>query len=207
MYFLLISWFPIWYLNGTRKPWPTLAIGQFMLFPATEYWKLGGHECVKSRIIEDVWFGAQIKKAGGRFICADLSDVMAADMYGNVAAMTEGWGKWMYSIIEMSPLALLGFFSAAYIFFLAPYFWFLQSLLSGSQSASYFAIVAAQVIVITLMRWAADRHFRQSRTSFIFHPLGVIYLVLVAFYSAARHALGAGVAWKDRLYDSRSRVK
>jgi chlorobactene glucosyltransferase len=207
MYFLLMSWFPVWFLNHTKKPWPTLAIGQFMLFPRHEYWKVGGHEAVKTRIIEDVWFGTEIKKAGGRFVCADLSRVMSTDMYSSVAAMTEGWCKWMYSIIAMSPIALAGFFMAAYLFFLAPYFWALQGLMSGSHFETYIHIVLAQVVIIMLMRWACDRHFREPSTSFVFHPLGIMYLVLVAFYSTARHAVGAGVAWKDRLYDSRSHIK
>lgn len=207
MYFLLMSWFPVWFLNRTKKPWPTLAIGQFMLFPTREYWKVGGHEVVKTRIIEDVWFGAEIKKAGGRFVCVDLSQVMSTDMYTSVVSMTEGWGKWMYSIIAMSPIALAGFFMAAYLFFLAPYFWLAQGLVFGEAFETYIHIVVAQVVIIMLMRWSCDRHFKEPSVSFIFHPLGILYLVLVAFYSTARHAVGAGVAWKDRLYDSRSHVK
>jgi chlorobactene glucosyltransferase len=206
MYFLLMSWFPVWFLNHTKKPWPTLAIGQFMLFPRQEYWKVGGHEAVKTRIIEDVWFGTEIKRAGGRFVCVDLSRVMSTDMYSSVAAMTEGWCKWMYSIIAMSPVALAVFFIAAYLFFLAPYFWMLQGLMAGAQFEAYVQIVLAQVTVIMLMRWASDRHFREPAASFVFHPLGIMYLVLVAFYSAARHAVGAGITWKDRLYNSRSHV-
>jgi chlorobactene glucosyltransferase len=206
MYFLLMSWFPVWFLNYAKKPWPTLAIGQFMLFPRQEYWKAGGHEAVKTRIIEDVWFGIEIKKAGGRFICADLSKVMSTNMYSSVASMTEGWCKWMYSIIAMSPVALAGFFIAAYLFFLAPYFWMAQGLMAGGQFETYVQMVLAQVVIIMLMRWACDRHFREPAASFIFHPLGIIYLVLVAFYSAARHAVGAGITWKDRLYNSRSNV-
>jgi len=206
MYFLLMSWFPVWYLNHTKKPWPTLAIGQLMLFPRQEYWKVGGHEAVKTRIIEDVWFGAEIKKAGGRFICVDLTRVMSTDMYDSAASMTEGWCKWMYSIIAMSPVALAGFFVAAYLFFLAPYLWTVQGLMAGMQFEAYVQIVLAQVVIIMLMRWACDRHFREPAVAFVFHPLGIFYLVLVAFYSAARHAMGAGITWKDRLYNSRSHI-
>jgi len=206
MYFLLMSWFPVWFLNRTKKPWPTLAIGQFMLFPRHEYWKTGGHEAVKDRIIEDVWFGSEIKKAGGRFLCVDLSRVMSTEMYTSVAAMTEGWCKWMYSIIVMSRVALVGFFTAAYLFFLAPYFWLAQGLMAGEQFGTYVHVVFLQVVMIVLMRWISDRCFRGPSASFAFQPLGIMYLMLVAFYSAARYAVGAGIAWKDRLYDSRSHV-
>ncbi len=129
MYFILLTMFPIWFLNHTRRPWPTLAIGQFMLFPREEYWRVGGHEAVKTRIIEDVWFGAGIKRAGGRFICADLSQVMSTDMYHNVPSMIEGWGKWFYSVIAMSPLLLFGLFAIVYFIFLAPFFWLANGLM------------------------------------------------------------------------------
>jgi hypothetical protein len=162
---------------------------------------------VKSRIIEDVWFGAEIKKAGGRFIAADLSDVMSTDMYHSVESMSEGWGKWMYSVMALSPLALAGFFAAAYFFFLAPYFWLVNSFLAESGPADLKFVVLAQVVVLILMRWAADHRFREPAGSFIFHPLGIIFLVLVAIYSAARRAVGVGVAWKGRVYDGRSQVK
>ena len=207
MYFILLSWFPIWFLNKTRKPWPTLAIGQFMLFPKEEYWKVGGHAAVKTRIIEDVWFGAEIKKAGGRFIAADLSTVMSTDMYKSVETMSEGWGKWLYSVMALSPVALIAFFAAAYLFLLAPYFWLVHSFALDSGPSDWKLIVLAQVIVLLLMRWAVDHRFREPVGSFIFHPLGIIFLVLVAIYSAARRAVGAGVAWKGRVYDGRSHVK
>ncbi len=207
MYFVLMSWFPIWFLNRTKKPWPTLAIGQFMLFPRDEYWKVGGHEAVKDRIIEDVWFGAEIKKTGGKFVCIDLCNVMSTDMYHSLNSMTEGWCKWMYSIIAMSPFALVAFFITAYLFLLAPFLWLMQCILSGIQSEVWAYTVIAQVVVIEMMRWAVDRRFKVPGASFIFHPLGVIYLMLVALYAAARHALGAGVAWKERLYNSHSNIK
>ncbi len=37
--------------------------------------------------------------------------------------MTEGCMKWFYSVAALSPLALVGCVSAAYIFFLAPFYW------------------------------------------------------------------------------------
>ncbi len=68
-------------------------------------------------------------------------------------------------------------------------------------------LALAQVLVVLVMRWSVDHRFREPAVSFIFHPLGVSFLILVALYTAARTALGAGIAWKDRLYDSRSNIK
>ncbi len=207
MYFLVLSWFPIWFLNGTKKPWPTLAIGQFMLFPSDEYWRVSGHRAVKSRIIEDVWFGVEIKKAGGRFVSVDLSQVMFTDMYKSIGPMVEGWAKWFYSIIALSPLALFALFAVAYLVFLAPFFWLANGLMLDKQPVDWIIIVLAQVLTILVMRCVVDYRFRGPVFSFVFHPLGLIFLICVALYSTARRALGAGIAWKDRIYESRFNIK
>ena len=57
LYFVILSWMPLWWLQRSRKSKPSLAIGQFLLFPREEYWRMGGHEMVKSKILEDVWLG------------------------------------------------------------------------------------------------------------------------------------------------------
>ncbi|MGA9048888.1 MAG: glycosyltransferase [Dehalococcoidia bacterium] len=207
MYSLVLSWFPLWFLNRTRKPWPTLAIGQFMLFPRDEYWKVGGHQAVKNRIIEDVWFGVEIKKAGGKFMSVDLSQVMFTDMYKSIGPMIEGWAKWFYSIIDLSPLALFGLFAIAYLVFLAPFFWLVNGLMMDKQPVDWILIVLAQVLTIVAMRCVVDYRFRGPFFSFVLHPLGLIFLICVALYSTARHAMGAGIAWKDRLYESRFNIK
>ncbi len=207
MYFLVLSWFPIWFLNHTTKRWPTLAIGQFMLFPRDQYWKVGGHQAVKTRIIEDVWFGVEIKKAGGRFMSVDLSQVMFTNMYKSMGPMVEGWAKWFYSIIALSPLVLFGLFAIAYLVFLAPFFWLVNGLMLDKQPVDWIIIVLAQVLTIIVMRCVVDYRFRGPLFSFLLHPLGIIFLICVALYSTARHAMGVGIAWKDRLYESRFNIK
>jgi chlorobactene glucosyltransferase len=46
LYFVILSWLPLWWLQSSRKPRPSLAIGQFLLFPREEYRRIGGHEAV-----------------------------------------------------------------------------------------------------------------------------------------------------------------
>jgi len=46
-YFLVMAWFPLWLFHSWKKPGPTLAIGQFLLFKREDYMMIGGHESVK----------------------------------------------------------------------------------------------------------------------------------------------------------------
>ena len=175
-YFAQMAWFPLWLFHSSKKPMPTMIIGQFILFNKDDYWRIGGHEAVKSRIMEDVWFGLEMSRQGGRTLAVDLSKTVTTEMYGNLAVMTEGCMKWFYSVAALSPLALVGFVCAAYIFFLAPFYWAyigpVDSLMNSGQLTELSVIIAAQVLIILLMRVITDQYFRGSSISFIFHPSG-----------------------------------
>jgi len=210
-YFLVMSWFPLWLFHSWKKPGPTLAIGQFLLFKREDYLGIGGHVSVKSRIMEDVWFGIEMHKHGLRILSVNLSDVLTTKMYSNMGTMAEGCIKWFYSVAALSPVAIVGSVLVAYIFFLAPFYWAcarpVNALFSESHIMDWGVIVLAQVAVILLMRVITDIYFRGSKISFLFHPLGISFLILAVIVGASRRALGVGVAWKDRVYQSISNIK
>ena len=83
LYFVILSWVPLWWFHRSRQPRPSLAIGQFLLFPQGEYWRIGGHKAVKSKILEDVWLAVEVSRHGGRHVSVDLSPVVSCNMYRN----------------------------------------------------------------------------------------------------------------------------
>jgi hypothetical protein len=161
--------------------------------------------------MEDVWFGIEMHRNGGRLLSVDLSGVLTTKMYSNLGQMAEGCIKWFYSVAALSPLAIVGSVLIAYIFLLAPFYWAcarpLSALISEGIVMDWGAVVLVQVGVILLMRIITDIYFRGSKTSFIFHPLGISFLILAVIFASSRRALGAGVAWKDRVYQSISNIK
>lgn len=210
-YFLVMAWFPLWLFHSWKKPGPTLAIGQFLLFKREDYLAIGGHESVKSRIMEDVWFGIEMHRQRRRILSVDLSGVLTTKMYTNMGTMAEGCIKWFYSVASLSPLAMVGSVLIAYIFLLAPFYWAcarpINVLFSEGLVMDWGAVVLIQVVVILLMRLITDIYFKGSKISFIFHPLGISFLILAVIVGSSRRALGAGVAWKDRVYQSISNIK
>lgn len=210
-YFIIMSWFPLWWFHRSPGTRPTLPIGQFMLFKKQEYYRIGGHELVRSRIMEDVWFGIEMGRHGGRCMSVDLSRTVETNAYTDISDMTEGCLKWFQSVAILSPVALIGFFLAAFIFYLQPFYYGLQilSLINISKEAwsDWMLVVLLQISLILLMRLIADVFFRNHPTSFLFHPLGMAFLVLSVFYAFIRRLAGAGVAWKERVYQAISHVK
>ena len=207
LYFVIMSWLPLWWPQRSEKPRPSLAIGQFLLFPKDEYWRIDGHKAVKSRILEDVWLGVEVTRHGGRHVAVNLSPVVSCNMYQNVGAMWGGFVKWMYSVAALSPVALIGLIVAGYVFFLAPFYWLWDGLFAVAAPAHWLLIVAFQVTMILLMRWLVDHHFKEPVVSAFLHPIGFSFLFLTAVYASARQAIGKGISWKDRLYSAASGVK
>jgi len=207
LYFVIFSWFPLWWLQRSKKPRPSLAIGQFLFFPREEYWRIGGHRAVKSRILEDVWLGVEVNRHGGRHVAVDLSPVVSCHMYRGLGVMWEGFVKWIYSVAALSRAALIGLMVAGYIFFLAPFYWLWNDLFVVAVPTDWRAIVVFQVALILIMRWLVDNRFRGSIVSTLLHPVGFSFLFVACLYSGSRQVTGAGIRWKKRLYDRESSVE
>jgi len=207
LYFVILSWLPLWWLQRSKQPRPSLAIGQFLLFPREEYWRIGGHKAVKSRILEDVWLGIEVNRYGGRHMAIDLSPVVSCNMYQNVGAMWEGFIKWVYSVTAISPVALVGLLVAGYVFFLAPFYWLWNEFFVVAAPTVWREVVIFQVAVILFMRGLIDNRFRESAVSVLFHPVGFSFLFVSCLYAGGRRIVGAGVSWKKRLYRGESPVE
>jgi len=207
LYFVILSWLPLWWLQRSKKSSPSLAIGQFLIFPREEYWRIGGHEAVKSRILEDVWLGVEVNRHGGRHLTVDLSSVVSCNMYRSPGAMWEGFTKWIYSVAALSPVALVALIMAGYVFFLAPFYSLWKVVFVVSTSAAWRDIVIFQVAIILFMRRLVDNHFKEPAVSTLLHPIGFSFLFLVGIYAGSRRAVRAGVHWKKRLYGREAHVE
>jgi chlorobactene glucosyltransferase len=207
LYFIILSWLPLWWLHRSREPKPSLAIGQFLLFPREAYWRIGGHEAVKSRILEDVWLGVEISRSGGRQVAVDLSPAVSCNMYHNVGAMLEGFIKWVYSVLALSPPVLALMMAAAYFFFLLPFYSLWKELFVIVAPSGLRAVIISQVAVVLLMRWLVDNRFKEPFISVFLHPVGLSFLFLASFCAVFRRAAGAGVRWKERLYSRETNVE
>jgi len=97
--------------------------------------------------------------------------------------------------------------SAAYFFYLAPFYSLWQELFVVMGPAGLRAIVISQVSIILLMRWLVDSRFKEPFISVFLHPFGLPFLFLAAPCAVFRRAVGAGVRWKERLYSRESSIE
>ncbi len=207
LYFIILSWFPLWWLQRSKKRKPSLAIGQFLLFHTEAYWRIGGHKAVKSRILEDVWLGMEVARHGGQHMVVDLAPIVSCHMYRNIGSMWNGFVRWFYSVAALSLLALIGLIAAGLILFLAPFYWLWQIVFVGISSVELQLLVAFQVVMVLGMRWVTDRRFKESFISGLLHPLGFALVLMACLHGASRRMLGAHVSWKGRLYGGKSGIE
>lgn len=207
IYFIIFSLFPLWWFQRSKEPKPSLAIGQFLLFPTKEYWRIGGHYTVKSRILEDVWLGIEVSRRNGRHLTIDLSSLVSSNMYQTPVSMWQGLTRCIYSVAEISNIALVGLLIVGYLFFLAPFYWLLNDLFFVDASLALRAVVMSQVAILLTMRWLVDNHFKASFISTPIHPIGFFFIILTCIYAIGKQAIGASVYWKNRFYGKESTIK
>ncbi len=171
------------------------ANGQFLLFRRDAYERIGGHASVRSHLVEDVALGREIARRMGegmRLLNCDGADFVNCRMYTRFAEVWEGFTKNLRPAFEDSPgvflsiglLQLCCFFTpCVFLFFPLP----------------QWRLIAAQVLLIHLIRLLLTLRFRTSWWSLILHPIGHALAMLIALNSWRKSA-GAGVQWKGRTY-------
>jgi glycerol-3-phosphate acyltransferase PlsY len=136
-----------------------------------------------------------------------LAPAVSCNMYHNVGSMLEGFIKWVYSVLAFSPAALVVMMSAAYVFFLLPFYSLWRELFVVVAPTGLRTIIISQVGIILFMRWLVDSRFKEPVISVFLHPLGLSFLFVAAFCAIFRRAVGAGVRWKERIYSRESPVE
>jgi chlorobactene glucosyltransferase len=207
MYFVMLTWAPLWALQRSKKPVASIAIGQFLLFPRDVYWAMGGHEAVKNRIMEDLWMGVEVSKRGGRHLSVDLSDMVSCRMYGDLGSIWEGLTRALQGITAMASWGLVALLAAGYCCFLAPFFWTLKLVFDSAIVPAWAPLVLLQVSLIFIMRRSVDARFKESAISTALFPFGIAVLIAVVINGMARQLAGAGVSWKKRIYEKGSSVE
>jgi chlorobactene glucosyltransferase len=207
MYFIIFSWFPLWWLQGSTKPKAGFTNGQFLLVSARDYRQIGGHEAVKSRILEDLWLGLEMARHGKRQGGADLSQLVACRMYEDLGDLWQGFTKWTYSVSSLS-LWMLGLMMVGgFSFFVSPFLLVAWHFLAMPTDYAWFVLIIVQLAVVILMRSLIDHRFGHSRLYSLSHPVGISFMLVSGVYAAIQRMTGAGTRWKQRLYTPESGIE
>ena len=201
--FLLIMLFVggKWVNDDTRGN--SLGNGQYMLLRRSAYEKVGGHEAVRSRIVEDYSLARLLKLAGLRIRIVTAQSALGVRMYSGFREVWKGWRKNFYEVSDNHKLAravlrmlllfsflVLPFAVLGYGMFLVP-------------TNPFNLFLFAGIFMVGLLWLGVMLFYRAvsiSRLYGLLFPLAIIIYIGIGLDSTVRGALGLGVPWKGRVY-------
>jgi len=183
-------------LRGDRAKSRAL-FGQCLMVRVDDYWRAGGHEAVRGRILENVELARRFHAAGVATRCRGGRGTLSFRMYpGGPAELVRGWVKAFASGAARTPLATLALvvaWMAAGLLAPVP----LVHALSGRGELSLlaalpYAFFASQVAVFL------RRLGRYGAFTALLYPIPLAFYLVVFAISAAKAARGGRVPWKGR---------
>lgn len=186
--------------------YPDVALtgGAFMLVRRELYDRIGGHESVRSRVIDDLNLGLNLKRAGGRIQSLLARDLLRCRMYEGWVDMWEGFTKNMYAGLAYRPDKFIGFvLVTGWLWVMPPVAVLTAAVWAAAVGGvpAWTAVglaVASTMLQVCLMnrmrRWLALRWYYA-----LVVPIGSVVVLLIAAASVWRYYSG-GSLWKGRRY-------
>lgn len=185
-----------------------IANGQFILIRRITYDAVGGHEKIRSQIVEDKALSEQVKWNGHRLVVADGMQVVSTRMYTSLSSMWEGWTKNIYLGLRDRPaLILLGVFGALLALLAAlflplwPFFGLLYYVFQREPLGLGIMLEALIVFgYLIFMRMKVARAMDIPAWYAWTTPVGAGIFAAMMLTSAFKVISGRGVTWKGRRY-------
>lgn len=176
--------------NMTVGTAPNGLFGQMLLVDRESYQRVGGHEAVQGRILENFFLAQQFRSAGIPTRSANGRGVFSLRMYPNgLRELIEGWTKGFASGAGQTPRGVLLLVVAWMIgLMLAPIGWVATG--DGLAWGTAYLLCAAQV------GWFARQIGAFRWFTVLLYPVPLVFFFAVFARSAMRS--GKTVAWKGR---------
>jgi hypothetical protein len=184
-----------------------MANGQVIMIRTDAYRELGGHESVKSVLIEDIAMARLAKRRGYRLRVGYGFDMAGTRMYASFGQIWSGWSRIFYGGGEGALAHLLLSIALLLLFTLTPYALLIGSAaalvtVGGAQTAGLLAISAA---LVTTMVWLLVRVSVMSRCRagyMAFHLPAALIALGILLDAVSRRLLARDIVWHGTAYDS-----
>lgn len=204
LHFVTFAFLPMPLVSLVRDERIAMANGQYMLWKREAYQAVGGHEAVKSAMVEDVWLARRVKESGRRLAIRYGATAVSCRMYASFTEIWNGFSKNIfpglgYSIPAMAAVVLFSLATSV-----VPFLIMLDVAVTGGWTTTAAEIVAAQVALMLLIRFVLAVRFDMEIWSALLHPLAMAVLIGIMVNSTRWVLAGEGSRWKGRVYNGRS---
>jgi chlorobactene glucosyltransferase len=185
------------------------ANGQFLLFRAETYRRLGGHESVRDEIVEDFALARRVKGTGHRLLFVEGKALVSVRMYRSFEEIWRGFSKNTFLEARRHPGGLLGGLLLPWLMVLLPpalVIWLgLRRVHGGPRSPRERVLLLQAGLQTGVMAGFSLQLIRllglPLRWALLLPP-GLLVFSAILLDSAYRVLSGKGVTWKGRTYTS-----
>jgi chlorobactene glucosyltransferase len=185
------------------------ANGQYILVRREIYERIGGHEAVKSSILEDVELARRIKSAGGKILFMPGASWVRTRMYSTFPSMWQGWTKNLYLLYGADVPRMLAAVASLWLVDVFPLF-ALAALYAAfiTAHAGWWAMLVALglLILMAVRQWNYGKAlskigFDPALSGYL--PIGAALLGALMLESWRAHRATGSVQWKGRQYSTK----
>ncbi|MGA2986301.1 MAG: glycosyltransferase family 2 protein [Terriglobia bacterium] len=210
VYVKLASLFRFEEVSDPHSP-AAAANGQYMLVRRDVYDRSGGHEAVKSEILEDVELARRIKLQGGKLLFLPGAQWVRTRMYHSFPEMWQGWTKNLYLLYRGNLSKMLSEVASLWFLDVFPILAFMGACLwvALARAGGLATLVALTLFLLALVRqWNYGRAL--ARLGFdpalaSFQPLGAALLGALVLGSLRAHRATGKIEWKGRRYATKGK--
>lgn len=175
---------------------PRGLFGPFLMVDRLAYFKIGGHEAVKGRILEHFFMAPLFARAGVPMQCCGGRGTVSMRMYPHsLGELEAGWSKAFAAGAAQTPRVLLLAVSAWLAGSLAAVGWLVGAVVRGGGSAPWLAVYGLYVLQIHSMlarigsfRWFVAPGF----------PVPLLFYLVVFIRALVRGGMKKDVSWRGR---------
>lgn len=198
MVFTIICHLPIPLVRSSRDPRFVAAHGGFILIHRDSYYECGGHEAIRSELVDDMALARAVKRSGGTVTLMDVTEQVFMRMYHNARQVWYGYRKNIYAGIGRRPVLLLAVLIAYLSLYVAPAAAVLYYGLSGQPGVLLWP--AAALFASLAVKRTSDAAGRQPFWFCLLLPVSMFCLSLIAVASWRGSRTRGGYEWKGRRY-------
>lgn len=196
IHFVLLSYLPFGRMRSTPDPAASAGCGQYLFARREAYRTSGGHAAFRASMHDGVKMPRAFRSAGFRTDLFDGTDLVSCRMYRGFAQTWRGFAKNAYE--GLGSLALLGFITVWHLVgHLIPWVVVLQGD-QRDETVTARLLAAAAIACALAYRSLLCLRFRQSWLNVLLHPMSILALTAVQWWSLWLHRTGRR-GWKGRM--------
>jgi len=163
-----------------------VANGQFLIIKRDAYFKSGGHQSVKSEVIDDIMLARQLLASGYSGGVAEASQVASCHMYKTASELVNGYRKSLWKAFG----SFFGTCVAILILFISGVAPFISAIFGSKIGLISFGLIVLSRVIASVKTGTIPN-------TALLHPLAIIFLIGLIIYSWIGKLTNT-LTWRDR---------